>query len=64
MIAVGIFLIASVFELRLLFRQNEKKEAIIYLCITALTIGLSIYLMLTPQFYSFAKMINSLFGTR
>ena len=64
LMAIGILLIASIFELRFLFRQNEKKEAAIYLCIIVFTTGLSICLMLTPQFYSFAKMMNSLFGAR
>jgi len=64
LMAVGIFLIVSVFELRLLFRQKEKKEAAVYLCIIVLTTGLSVYLMLTPQFYSFSKMMGHLFRGR
>ena len=60
-IALGIFLIASVLEVLYLFRHQQKKEAVIYLCIVALALGISVYLMLTPKFYSFARMMNELF---
>ena len=61
-IALGIFIIASVLEVRYLFRQKQKKEAVIHLCILAAALGISVYLMLTPKFYSFARMVTELFG--
>ncbi len=60
-VALGIIVIASVFEVRYLFKMQEKKEAVIYLIITALTLGLSAYLMLAPKIYSFARMMLDLF---
>ena len=60
-VALGIILFASVFEVRYLFKIQEKKEAVIFLVITALTLGLSAYLMLAPQIYSFACMMIDLF---
>jgi len=64
LIAMGIFLISSIFEMRTLFIQWERKEAVIYICIAALALGLSVYLMLTPKFYSFAHMMNELFNVQ
>ena len=60
-VAIGIIVIASVFEVRYLFKMREKKEAAIYLIITAITVGLFAYLMLAPEIYSFARMMLDLF---
>jgi hypothetical protein len=60
-VAIGIIVIASVLEVRYLFMIHEKKEAVIYLIITAPTLGLFAYLMLAPQIYSFARMMIDLF---
>ncbi len=62
LIVMGIFVIASILELRFLFRQKEHKEAIIYLCLVAMTFVVAGYLMLTPKFLSFAHFMNELFG--
>ncbi len=64
LIFFGIYIVASIFELRYLFKQGEKKEAAIYLFIVAMAMGLGVYLALTPIFYSFARMINDLFRTQ
>ncbi len=64
LIALGILAIASVFEVRHLIKAGEKKEAVIYLCIIAMTLALSTYLALTPLFYSFARMMETLFGVQ
>lgn len=61
-IVMGIFIIASVLELRSLFRQKERKEAVIYLCMLAMSVVILVYLMLTPKFYSFSRFMNELFG--
>lgn len=64
LIGLAIFLFASIFEVRYLIVHQENKEAVIYLSITALAIGLYVYLMQTPKFYSFAHMMNDLFNSQ
>ena len=62
LIVFGIFLIASVFEVKYLIKQNEKKEAAIYLCIVAAALAIGIYLALNPIFTSFATLMLRMFG--
>jgi len=64
LITIGTFLVVSILELRFLFRHNDKKEAAIYLCLIAFTLGLAFYVSRTPDFYGFAKMMNDLFRVR
>lgn len=61
-VILGIFLIVSVFEVRFLIKHNEKKEAIIYICIVAAAMAISVYLALNPVFTSFATLMLRLFG--
>lgn len=62
LIVLGIFIIASVFEVIHLIRRKEKKEAAVYLCIAAAALALSVYLALTSVFTSFAATVFRLFG--
>ena len=62
MIALGIYIIASFFEVRYLIKHKEKKEAAIYLCIVAAALALFVYLALNPIFTSFSTLMLRLFG--
>ncbi len=63
LIILFIFLAVSVFELWHLFKTKEKKEAFIYIVITAATVVLALYLMLTPGYDSFSNTMLKLLGT-
>jgi Na+/melibiose symporter-like transporter len=61
MIAVlGILLLASVFEIRRLVKMKEKKELIVYLAVLACAVSLGTFLMLSPDYKSFAKSLLEL----
>jgi Na+/melibiose symporter-like transporter len=61
MIAVlGILLLASVFEIRRLVKMKEKKELIVYLAVLACAVSLGTFLMLSPDYKSFAKSLLDL----
>ncbi len=57
-----IFLIVSFFELKALFKAKEKKEAAVYIVISIITAFLGVFLMLTPDYSSFADMFFKLFN--
>ena len=62
--ALCVLLAASFFEVRFLVRSQEKKEAAVYIGISILTVALAVYLMLTPDYYSFMKFMNHLFHVK
>ena len=56
------FIIVSFFELRHLFKTKEKKEAVIYIIISVMTVVLAVFLILVPDFKSLSKLFLSLMG--
>lgn len=61
-IMLCIFLIVSVFEVVHLIRCKNKKEVVTYVVVTAMTVALAVYLMLVPEFKSFARLMLNLFS--
>jgi purine-cytosine permease-like protein len=57
-----IFLIVSFFEFRHLLKAKEKKEATVYAAFSAAAVFLAVFLMLTPDYTSFSRMIFNLFN--
>lgn len=62
LIILCILLIASFFEVKHLLKIKEKKEAFIYIALTAAAVLLAFFLILTPDYTSFAKIIFNLFN--
>lgn len=59
-----IFLIVSVFELVHLFKTKNKKEAVVYIVLSGFAVLIAAYLMLTPDYSSFSKIILGLAGIK
>jgi uncharacterized membrane protein HdeD (DUF308 family) len=58
------FIIVSFFELVHLFKTKEKKEAVIYIVLSVLTVIFALFLMLTPDYSSFSKIFLGLAGIK
>jgi len=52
-----VFFVISFFELRHLYKAQERKEAFIYIVIAGLAVSLAMFLILVPRHSSFAKLL-------
>jgi multisubunit Na+/H+ antiporter MnhB subunit len=56
------FVLLSFFEIRSLFKRKEKTEAVLFIIIGALAVSLGVFLLMTPDFTSFSKIMLDLFN--
>lgn len=56
------FILISFFEVRNLLKKKEKNEAALFVIIGGLAVLLGVFLLLNPDYTSFARMMLNLFG--
>jgi len=61
---LGIFILASVFEIRRLVKSKDRKELAIYLAIMACAVSLGVFLMLSSSYSSFVKTLFNMFNRK
>jgi uncharacterized membrane protein HdeD (DUF308 family) len=54
----------SFFEIRSLFKKQEKKEAALFIVLGTLAVFLGVFLLLSPGYTSFSKIMLDMFGVR
>lgn len=58
------FLLISFFEVRSLLKKQEKKEAVLFIVLGTLAVFTGVFLILSPGYTSFSKLMLDLFGIR
>jgi uncharacterized membrane protein HdeD (DUF308 family) len=64
LIVLCAFILISFFEVRNHFKKKEKKEAVLFIIFGGLAVLLGVFMLLTPDFTSFANMMINLFGVK
>ena len=62
LLVLCIFFIVSFFEIRHLLKIKEKKETLLYVVFSAAAVFVAVFLMLTPDYNSFADIMFKLFN--